>query len=314
MSISRLFEMVYLLQEQGTMTAAKLAEHFEVSSRTIYRDVETLSQAGIPIYASRGSGGGISLSPQFILRRSLLSQQEQTEILSALRGMNALQLPQVQGVLTKLGALFGQAPQRDSDWISIDFSAWDPTSAVGERFQQLKAAILENRLVTFGYHSSHGETTRRRVLPVQLLYKSMDWYVWAYCLMREEYRCFKLSRMQELAPTQEHFVPPQPAEWDRRVSSPAEIPRTGFGGATVQIKAEFSPQCAYRVCEEFLPQQLQEQADGSFLAQFERCEDEWLYEYLLSYGEKVKILSPPSLRRELNRRHQLALEWNSLGD
>ncbi len=311
MSISRLFEMVYLLQEQGTMTAAKLAEHFEVSSRTIYRDVEALSQAGIPIYASRGSGGGISLSEQFVLRRTLLSQQEQTEILSALRGMNALKLPQVQGVLTKLGALFGQAPRRDSDWISIDFSAWDPTSVVGERFQLIKTAILEGRVLAFGYHSSRGESTRRRVMPVQLLYKSMDWYVWAYCLLRREYRCFKLSRMQEPALTQERFLPVDLPDGLKEPHDSGKAARFEYGGPMIRVRAVFSPQCAYRVCEEFPPQQLQRQPDGSFLAEFERSEDEWLYDYLLSYGEKVEILSPSSLRRELNRRHCLAIQRNS---
>lgn len=119
MQINRLFEIIYLLLNRKTVTAKELADRFEVSVRTVYRDIDTLSSAGIPVFASRGRGGGISLLDDFVLDRSVLTNQEQEEILFSLQSMNAVH--QVSDIVQKLSSFFQKT---DTDWIGVDFSPW----------------------------------------------------------------------------------------------------------------------------------------------------------------------------------------------
>lgn len=159
MQVSRLFEIVYLLLERGQMTAGELAERFEVSVRTVYRDIEALCEAGIPICTGRGKGGGIRLEESFTLGRSLLSKREQDEILAGLRALCAARTPDASPALQKLSALFGAGR---GDWIDVDFSAWGSGRGEAENFRLLRGAILEKRVVTFRYFGSDGRARPSR--------------------------------------------------------------------------------------------------------------------------------------------------------
>ena len=166
MHTGRLFEIVYLLQSRPRMTARELAERFEVSVRTIYRDIDALSAAGVPVYAARGGGGGVGLLPGYVLDRSLLTDGEQDEILYALRAMAAAGMG--GAALEKLAGLFQ------------------------------KRAILSRREIAFDYYSARGEKSRRTAQPVKLVYKDAAWYLQAYCLARQALRVFKLCRMLDV--------------------------------------------------------------------------------------------------------------------
>ena len=151
MQINRLFEMVYLLLSKERVTAGEMAKHFEVSPRTIYRDVELLSSAGIPIYMTKGKGGGISLLPNFVLNKAVLTDNEKTDILSALHAMDAVSLEKTDTAVKKLSSIFGSD---DSDWIEVDFSGWANAKEEAEIFATLKKAILKKNTVKFLYYSS----------------------------------------------------------------------------------------------------------------------------------------------------------------
>lgn len=150
MQISRLFQVIYILLENGTVTAPELAERFEVSVRTIYRDVEALSQAGIPIYTIQGKGGGISLSDRFVLNKSMLTDKEQDEILFALQSLAAAQYPDSNAIFEKLSSLFRK---NNINWIEVDFSSWGSGQKQKELFVLLKQAILEQKVISFTYLS-----------------------------------------------------------------------------------------------------------------------------------------------------------------
>ena len=153
MQISRLFEIVYLLLERRSVTARELAERFEVSPRTIYRDVDALAQAGIPVYADRGQGGGIRLMEQFVLNKSLLSVKERRELLASVQGMQAVREEEVQPLLEKLSSLFGAERE---DWIEVDFSPWTSSGELGKYFQLLKEAILNHdQTIALGHLKQH---------------------------------------------------------------------------------------------------------------------------------------------------------------
>lgn len=291
MSAGRQFQMVYLLLERGRMTAGELAEKLEVSQRTVLRDVDALSAAGVPIYTTQGSGGGVALLPGYVLDRAAFTDEEQRQLLLALQS-----LPGQEGAqaLTKLSALFRREQE---DWLQVNLSRWGAEDADGEKFQLLKRAVLGRQVLAFDYASSYGSTRPRRVLPARLVFKGQGWYLQAFDLEREDYRTFRLSRILSPGLTGETF---------RRRLEPPDI---GFSGDIpplfrVEVRLRFAPYMAYRVYDEFDQGCVTRQEDGSLLVEAVFPEDQWLYGYLLSFGAGVEVLSPDALRRRL-----AALGW-----
>lgn len=284
MASNRLFLMVYLLLEKGTMTAAELAEHFEVSVRTIYRDIDVLSLAGIPVYAAQGKGGGISIQKNFILNQSLISEQEQNQILMALQAMKVVDAENAEAILTKLSSLFHK---HNYNWIEIDFADWNRDSDYN--FHSLKDAIFQSKRVEFVYHGINTEPSRRIAEPLKLIFRSKDWYLYAYCCLREDYRLFKLSRIKELRITSQSFSRPAPSRIFKEIN-PHKEPMAA-------ITLLFDQSMGYRVYDHF--DHVTETEDGKFLVEAFLPENEWLYGFLLSFGCKVQVLSPQSIREEM---------------
>ena len=165
MSEGRLFKIIYYLLEKGRATAPELAEKFEVSIRTIYRDVDSLSSAGIPIYVTAGRKGGIQLLDHFVLHKSILSDKEKQEILMGLQSLGAIQYQDAEDILTKLGAVFQTAQIK---WIEADLSRWGISRENEQKiFQTLKQSILESRVISFTYYSSSGTGMKREAEPLK---------------------------------------------------------------------------------------------------------------------------------------------------
>ena len=204
---NRLFEIVYILMQKRKTTAKELADRFEVSTRTIYRDIETLSTANIPIYASKGKDGGIGLLDEYVLNKTILSEEEQNQILFALQGMKKIKGQDEKDILEKLSILFNK---KINDWIKIDFSNWGNIQE--ERFDMIKSAILNKQLVQFTYYNSNGKESKRTVEPLQIWFKDKSWYLVSYCKLKQDYRIFKIARIKEVKILQEHFERELPRE------------------------------------------------------------------------------------------------------
>lgn len=295
MQISRLFEIVYLLLERRSVTARELAERFEVSPRTIYRDVDALAQAGIPVYADRGQGGGIRLMEQFVLNKSLLSVKERRELLASVQGMQAVREEEVQPLLEKLSSLFGAERE---DWIEVDFSPWTSSGELGKYFQLLKEAILNRQVVCFSYSAANGSTVERTAEPHRLFFRGYDWYLLAWCRIRSDFRYFKLTRMRGLATLPEHFEKRNIPERESAYEQP---------DSQIELTVRASPRMAYRVYDEFPPDFWEKEEDGSFLIRFAMPQNEWLYSYLLGYGPELEVIAPPQVREELLERAEKIL-------
>lgn len=285
MQINRLFEIVYLLLERGSVTASELAQRFEVSPRTVYRDIDALSAAGVPVYATRGRQGGISLMENFSLDRSLLTEKEQDEILFALQSMRATSGSDCSGLLSRLGTLFRR---ESADWIEVDFSDWSDDAEQKGRFELIRRGILEHRVLRFTYYGSSGEKSERSVEPAKLLFKG-SWYLLGYCRDKKDFRLFKIRRMVSPALTDTHFV--RRALPERQASSGPEH--------QVALRLRFSLRAAYRVYDEFCPDAVEKQEDGSLLVSVSYPENGWVYGFLLSFGEDVEVLSPERVRAAL---------------
>lgn len=284
MQVSRLFEIVYLLLDKRELTAKELAAHFEVSSRTILRDIETLSMAGIPIYTAQGKGGGVRLLDNFVLSKSVLTDREQQDILSALQGLRAVQVPETDKVLSKLGAIFNKSA---TSWIDIDFSPWDSASGERDKFSILRDAILARRAVQFDYYSYYGQKTSRTVEPLEIVFKEKAWYLSAFCRVRGDYRIFKLSRIKHLVVTDEIFAP--------RAIRPATGTIAPQNLCTVTLRMDEAAYC--RMDAEFAEEKVTENEDGSFTVTTLLPDDEWGYGCILSLGEQAEVLAPEHIRR-----------------
>ena len=228
--VNRQLETIYILMKKGAVTAEELAAHFEVSTRTVYRDVESLSMAGIPVYASRGKGGGIRLMERFVLDRRLLSQEEQGRILAAMTSLRETGAAQDERILKKLETFF----QAESiDWVAIDFSDW--SGRRGELFGQMKEAVLGRHVMVFDYYGQHGDMARREVEPIQLLFKEYTWYLRAFCRVRGAMRLFKVLRIKRVEVLEEVFEPGQRHQPELSLSGegcgsePGPLPGEGSG-------------------------------------------------------------------------------------
>ena len=288
MQINRLFEMVYLLLHKERVTAGEMAKHFEVSPRTIYRDVELLSSAGIPIYMAKGKNGGISLMSNFVLNKAVLTEKEKADILSALHAVDAVNLEQTNTAVQKLSSLFGNT---NVDWVEVDFSEWANADEEAKLFSQLKTAILARKKVAFAYHSAEGSTTRT-VEPMKLCFKGQSWYLYAFCTMRQDYRFFKLRRMKELKLLDEYF----------ERTSPTKVLEGGkvFQDDLVTITLKMSKKMAYRVYDEF--SQYKTLPNGDFIAQLTIPRGDWIYQYLATFGEYCEIIEPEDIRLEIKEK------------
>ena len=286
MTESRLFRIVYVLLERDNVTAKELAEQFEVSVRTIYRDVDRLSSAGIPIYTMQGRDGGIRLTEDFVLNSSLLNQSEKEQLLVALQGLGVTGLLHENELLTKLSALF---KLNQPNWIEVDFTSWSNSKKYEELFQNLKNAIISKQVISFSYVSNKEEFTQRQVKPVRLLFKGQSWYLHAFCLVRNDFRYFKLSRISQLKLLLQHFVD----NFDN-----VSLEKEARLEEVVRVKLKFNKKVAFRVYDE-LDCPVKEDEQGNLYVEIEIPNDYSLYCYILSFGDNVEVLEPTKIRVQI---------------
>lgn len=287
MKDNRLFRMLYYILKKGKVTARELAERFEVSIRTIYRDIDSLSSAGIPIYAIQGKGGGIEIADEFVLSKSLLTEDEKEQIMTALYGLENVNKSYENELLIKLSALF---KIKNTNWIEVDFNSWQNNKIYEKIFNEIKSAILSKNILEFSYFGSN-EETYRKVKPVRLLFKGQDRYLYAFCLLRNDFRYFKLSRIKKLKTL--------PVIFEDDFEDVILKKEMRYEN-TVHIKVKFDRKVAFRVYDE-LGENIMEDEDGNLYAEMEIPNDYNLYGYIFSFGENVEVLEPKEIRIKIKK-------------
>ena len=292
--INRLLGIIYILMDRGTVTATELAERFEVSVRTIYRDVEHLSMAGIPVYARKGKNGGISLTERFVLDKMLLSPEEQQKILAALISLQETDAQENEDILRKLGDFF---QTEATNWVAIDFSDWSGRRK--DLFGQLREAILGRHVLTFDYYGQYGEMSSRSVEPVQLLFKEYTWYLRAYCRKRKAMRLFKVLRMKRVQVLEEVF---EAGEKFSEVSAEQEAVLYDKNEKSMicpEIVFQVDKKEAYRIYDRFEEEEITVLPNGDFQIRIKYPLDDWTYGLILSFGPSAKVLEPEWVRTEI---------------
>jgi len=302
--INRLLEITIILLNKGTATAKELADRFGVSTRTIYRDVDVLSSAGVPVFTNKGNGGGISLLENYSLNKAIISEHESESLMLALKTLQATKYPEIDAVLDKIGAVFKNACS--ADWVYINFSPWGSKPNEYNKFIDIKKSILERKMISFDYVNAEGGRSLRRIEPMRLLFMGQAWYLWGYCKTREDFRTFRISRMKNVVVTSESFERRKPEDYEK-MGSDGEKPKN-----LVNLKLKFYPEVLHRLYDDFDDELIIRNADGTCNVSVAFPEDEWVYGYILSFGCYVEVLEPNYIKEIIAGRMRRTLEIYNL--
>ncbi len=298
MKIDRLIGILSILLQRETVTAPELAEQFEVSRRTINRDIEDLCRAGIPLVTRQGVNGGISIMENYRLERTLLTNGEMRDILAGLRSLDSVNGTNRYGqLMEKLSAGASDFMTGDQS-VLIDLSAWYKDSLV-PKIELIREGIDRARRCEFLYFSPRGES-RRRIEPYYLIFRWSSWYVWGWCEEKEDFRLFKLNRMDGLRLSPDGFE-------RRNVPFPDLGEEKIFPGG-IRVKALFDPSCKWRLVEDFGAGCFEVQEDGRLLFHADYTNREELLIWLLTFRDKVELLEPENVREELKGTLRKVLE------
>lgn len=300
MKIERLLAITIILLNNKKITAQELADKFDISVRTVYRDIETINNAGIPIISYPGNNGGFGILDTFKLDKHIFTDDDINSVLSALKGVsNTLGDSFVGSALEKLVNI---GLSRNADAIDkleekfvIDFMPMGSTFRQKEVFQVINYALNNNLLLTIDYSNAKGEITKRQIEPMTLVFKTYSWYLFAYCRLKDDCRFFKLSRISN--PTAE-ITKFQRRDYKYTDFEQREI--SEFQSAdTTELVLKFSPKIKYRVEDYFMPEHIRYLNDGYLLVTVNWRLDDWVYGYILGCGEDVEIISPVEIKEKL---------------
>lgn len=291
MKIDRQLGILSILLQKESVTAPYLSEMFEVSRRTINRDIDDLCKAGIPIVTRQGKDGGISIIDGYKIDKTMLTKGEMQDIVAGLRSLDS-----VNGT-NRYGQLMEKLSIGSSDFfvgnqsVLIDLSSWYKDS-LAPKIEMIRSAIEQHREMVFFYYAPNGES-QRIIEPYYLIFRWSSWYVWGWCKSRRDYRLFKLNRMDKVHLSENRFserIAPFPDLREERI----------FPGG-IKVKAVFEADCKWRLVEEFGPDCFREQNDGTLLFQADYTDKENLITWLLSFRDKVELLEPKAIREELRQ-------------
>lgn len=290
MQINRLFQIIYILLGKKSITAKELAENFKVSTRTIYRDIDVLSSVGVPVYMSKGAGGGIHLMENYTLSKALISDLESKNLMLSLKAMQATQYHELDSILEKMSAIFNNSS--DYNFIEVDFSRWRSCPDEKNKFNNIKLAILQQNVVEFDYVNAQGHKSKRLAEPNKLIFKNDTWYLLAFCRQRQEQRIFRISRLKNLNVLNETFdkkllTEPSLKKWDTASQS------------LINLKLYVKSHVLNRIYDYFDDSFIIPNDDGSFTLDVILPENEWLTSYILSFGSSVKVLEPEHIRKAI---------------
>lgn len=289
MKIDRLIGILSILLQSEKVTAPYLAEKFEVSRRTINRDIEDLCKAGIPIVTQQGINGGISIMEGYKVDRTLFTNAEMQDILAGLRSLDSVNRTNRYGKLMEKLSVGSSDFMVGNQSMLIDLSSWYKESLT-PKIELIRTAIDKSCELEFIYYSPNGESVRN-IEPYYLIFRWSNWYVWGWCKKREDFRLFKLNRVENLQISQQTFE-------KRQVPMPDLSNEKIFPGG-IKVKALFEPECKWRLIEEFGTGSFCEAEDGKLLFEADYTDKENLIIWLMSFQDKVELLEPKEMREKM---------------
>ena len=310
MKIDRLVSIIMILLDKKRIGAQELADIFEVSPRTIYRDMEAINMAGIPVRSTPGAGGGFEIMQEYKIDKKFFSSDDLSALLMGLSGLSdMIRGDELVHALAKVKSFIPADRAKEielkANQIRIDLSPWTGNRKIQPYFEMIKSALQENKLLTFEYIAHRGNKTARTIEPYQLVLKGSHWYLQGYCRKRNDFRLFRLSRMSNLQMQEEMFTP---REYQKPQLDFEDILETMQTKIKLRIHKSILDRvldfCSY---EDFLPE-----GDAHYIVDFPFIENEYHYDMLLSFGDKCECLEPLHIREKIKRRiHDIAAVYES---
>lgn len=310
MKVDRLVSIIMILLDKKRIGAQELADMFEVSPRTIYRDIDAINMAGIPVRGASGVGGGFEIMQEYKVDKKVFSTADLSALLMGLTSLsNMIRGEELVHALAKVKSFIPADRAKDIELkvnqICIDLSPWTGNSSIQPYFEMIKEALQENRLLTFEYIAHHGNKGARTVEPYQLVLKNSHWYLQGYCHKRNDYRLFRLSRMSNLQMQEETFTA---RVYQKPILDFAEFLET----MQTKIKIRIHKSIMDRVLDYCTYEDFFTDDDEYYLVNFPFIENEYHYDILLSFGNKCECLEPAHIRAEMRRRiHDIATIYES---
>ncbi|WP_207694854.1 hypothetical protein DOK67_0003083 [Enterococcus sp. DIV0212c] len=306
MKIERMLTIIVMLLNRNRITANELAEKFEVSVRTIYRDIETINLAGIPIISHSGNNGGFSIYESYKLNHQVLTLNNLASLLSVLKDINStVDDIELESSIEKLKNII---PENKEDYLKlhmeqiiIDLHPYGDSPEHKALVKTLRKAITQTNLLTIDYRNYDNIVSKRQVEPMSLVFKNYTWYLFAYCLLKEEFRIFRVSRISDFHIENQSF--------ERREKSYHEIMTLLNEQTTMTtIVLKVSPKMKSRVEDVFNKEDIVVLETGELLVTATFPEKEWLFSLIFSFGEHIEILAPKELRQKMATKLKLMAE------
>ena len=302
MKVDRLVSIIMMLLDKKRIGAQELANTFEVSPRTIYRDIEAINMAGIPIRSISGVGGGFEIMPEYKIDKKVFSTADLSAILMGLSSLsNMVRGDELVNALAKVKSFIPAEKAKDieikTNQICIDLSPWIGNRNIRPYLETIRTALQDCKLLSFEYTAHRGNKTVRTVEPYQLVLKSSHWYFYGYCCTRNDYRLFRLSRMSELQMEQETFVP---RDYQKPILDFEEI----LVAMQTEVKIRIHKSILDRVLEYCTFDHFTPDGDEHYFVNFPFIENDYHYDILLSFGDKCECLEPLNIRTEIKRKIQ----------
>ncbi|NME98930.1 helix-turn-helix transcriptional regulator [Aneurinibacillus aneurinilyticus] len=287
--IERLISIIMILLKKDIVSTKEFAQLFNVSKRTILRDMETLSLTNIPIYSIIGINGGYGIMDEYKIDKRLLSSSDLENILTALSGLEQILISEeVEVTIKKIEAMVSPLAPKGS--IQLSFYDWEGRSEIRQTLKTCQEAILKRRLVSFGYIDKNGTTMKRTVEPYQLHFSETSWYLKGFCLHRMRYRTFKLSRIDHLNMNEQTFSPRDDLlEQEQEASYRPEL---------VAVKALISPGIKDQFIERYGRKSIENYNSDYLLATIHVPQNSIGFQFLASFGTNLKIVEPKTYVEE----------------
>lgn len=304
MKLERLISIIYKLLNHEVLSASLLAEEYQVSQRTIYRDIDVICAAGFPVVSYQGTKGGYGIMDGYKMDRSLLGSYDVNALVTVLKGLSTVFEDQrAQGTIERLQTI---GPAHETTSLAVDFETGrgDPAA-----LRHLRTAITQRNIIRFDYINARNEHTTRDLEPLRLHFKYRNWYLYGFCQSRAEYREFKLSRMMNLVLTQDTFQPHH--EVQEASACPAHERWQDWQDQLEDVVIRVGPQGLAEAMDQFPQVDRQFHDDGSMtmtLPVYQPLSARWLWSILLSFGGDAEVLEPPALRSIIREQLQKALQ------
>lgn len=308
MKLDRLFAIFIYLLNRDIVSANRLAKHFEVSQRTINRDMEVLMMAGIPIYSKKGKNGGFGILKNYKINNQLMDYNEIFYTIKSLEGIGqSIDNKKTRNIIEKIKTLLPKSKQDEfsirNEKMHFDFKYLQNEKDKGKYYKEMEKAVETQNLIEIEYINSKAEKSTRVIEAMSIIFAWSSWYVYSYCRLKKDYRLFRLSRIKNLNRYDELFIRRE-KRYEEFINESNEYANQDV----IDLELIFKKELSYIVEDLFNEGKQEKLDDGSINIKISYPKTEWVYSVILGYGDGVRVIKPVDFKDEIIKRAKKVIE------